>query len=133
MNKDMDFSCRPQGRFTDSIMKQIMKHPDHIRDLFDNDYKLSLFYYNQFSHIVIFYPFYCIEPVLELGQNKFGEVKNIMFGIRCIHSKEGMSEEDMYMKAIQRVMIGVVSDRKKLICNEHEKTGGKLFSGGYKI
>jgi len=138
MKKDIKQSNkRIQKQFGFTIMSRdaMNKDIEHLRflqTLFYSDYALSLFYYRRFSHLLILYPFYCINPVLELGRDRLEEVKKIMFGIRCT-SKEEMSEENMYKKAIQRILVGIVSDRKKLICDEHEKTGGKLFSGGFSI
>jgi len=138
MKKDIKQSKRIQKQFKYTIMNRDIMNKDiehlrFLRDLFSSDYRLSLFYYHRYSRLLILYPFYCISPILELGQNRFEEVKKTMFGVRCVHSKEKMPEEEMYRKAIQRVLVGVVSDRKKLICDDYDEGGDKLFNGGFKI
>ncbi len=139
MKKDIKQSNkRIQNQFKHTLMNRdiINKDIEHLRflrDLFSSDYRLSLFYYQRYNHLLILYPFYCKEPVLELGQEKLEEVKIIMFGVRCIHSEEKMPEEDMYRKAIQRVMIGVAFNEDKLTRDSYNEGGDKLFNGGFEI
>jgi len=113
---------------------ELKKHPyitgpKHIQSLFDDDYTLPYFYYHQFNCLFLSYPFYCIEKEIKLDEVHLGNVKEIM---HILHSREDISEGEMFRIAVHKLLRRIAYKGREFTRNSCE-TGGKLFSGGFKI
>jgi len=96
---------------------------------------IPVYLFKEFRSLYIPYPFYCIDPIINLGKRRYIDRKKITFTSRDATYRRGYAEKHLFERAIRGMLLQLINYKEIPINKVRSgfESAGKLFNGGFKI